>query len=179
MKYVALLRGIGPGNPNMRNDKLRAVFTSLGFSHVRSVISSGNILFESDETDIARLETDIERALQEQLGIPGKTIIRSLGELKELVARQPFGAQEHAAHSYQLVTFFKTPQPVTVQDSRIVALSSRDVCTSTDTTQEKTPNIMAWLERQFSKDITSRTFKTVQRIVAKQGEYNHNHEHYS
>ncbi|MBA3630747.1 MAG: DUF1697 domain-containing protein [Actinobacteria bacterium] len=40
--YVALLRGIGPSNPNMRNDRLRAVFEDLGFSNVRAVISSGN-----------------------------------------------------------------------------------------------------------------------------------------
>lgn len=29
-RYAALLRGIGPGNPNMRNDKLRGVFEGLG-----------------------------------------------------------------------------------------------------------------------------------------------------
>lgn len=39
--YVALLRGIVPLNPNMRNEKLRGVFEKLGFTNVRTVISSG------------------------------------------------------------------------------------------------------------------------------------------
>lgn len=49
-EYVALLRGIGPANPNQRNDKLRGVFEEFGFEDVRTV-SSGNVLFRSDSTD--------------------------------------------------------------------------------------------------------------------------------
>ena len=56
IKYVALLRGIGPGNPNMRNDKLRSVFEKLGFSNVKTVISSGNVLFESLLKNVNEIE---------------------------------------------------------------------------------------------------------------------------
>ena len=59
-KYIALLRGIGPGNPNMRNDKLCGVFEKLGFSNVTPVISSGNVIFESDEINKKTLELKIE-----------------------------------------------------------------------------------------------------------------------
>jgi uncharacterized protein (DUF1697 family) len=45
VKYVALLRGIAPTNPNMRNDKLRGVFEKLSFENVKTVISSGNVVF--------------------------------------------------------------------------------------------------------------------------------------
>lgn len=61
-KYVAFLRGIAPMNPNMRNEKLRTVMEDLGFSNVKTVISSGNILFESDEQNISKLEATIEAA---------------------------------------------------------------------------------------------------------------------
>ena len=44
MRYVALLRGIGPSNPNMRNERLRELFQKLGFQNVQTVISSGNVL---------------------------------------------------------------------------------------------------------------------------------------
>jgi hypothetical protein len=59
--YVALLRGIAPTNPNMRNDRLRGVFAELGFSNVRTVISSGNVLFETDSSAVRALETKVER----------------------------------------------------------------------------------------------------------------------
>jgi hypothetical protein len=43
MRYVALLRGIMPTNPNMKGEKLKAVFEGLGFSNVHTVIASGNV----------------------------------------------------------------------------------------------------------------------------------------
>lgn len=51
-KYVALLRGIGPSNPNMHGAKLRGVLEGLGFRDVQSVISSGNVIFSSDLTEL-------------------------------------------------------------------------------------------------------------------------------
>lgn len=45
--YVALLRGVTPTNPKMRNENLRGVCVGMGLSDVATVISSGNILFRS------------------------------------------------------------------------------------------------------------------------------------
>jgi len=47
VKYAALLRGMSPSNPNMRNEKLRSVLKALVLRMFQTVISSGNILFES------------------------------------------------------------------------------------------------------------------------------------
>jgi len=89
-KYVALLRGIGPSNPNMRNDKLRALFEKLGFSHVQTVLSSGNILFESRSKNAKKLEEAIEKALPKEFGFTSTTIIRSQAQLQKLVNKNPF-----------------------------------------------------------------------------------------
>ena len=168
MIYVALLRGIGPGNPNMRNDKLRAVFEGRGLSGVRSVISSGNIIFESDRTDTHTLEDEIQKALQTELGIGGGTIIRSQQELERIVAVKPFGNQTHNKEHYQLVSFLKRPFDGTIPDSPYIVHATKTyICTTTDTTATRTPDVMLQLEKLFSKDITSRTMKTVERIIAK------------
>ena len=58
--YVALLRGIGPTNPNMRNDKLCAAIESIGATDVRSVLASGNVVFSSTSRSTAALEQKIE-----------------------------------------------------------------------------------------------------------------------
>jgi uncharacterized protein (DUF1697 family) len=50
-------------NPNMRNEKLRGVFEGLGLTNVKTVISSGNVLFESPREDVPALEAEIEDAL--------------------------------------------------------------------------------------------------------------------
>jgi hypothetical protein len=107
MKYAALLRGIGPSNPNMRNEKLREVFQNLGFQNVQTVISSGNVLFESPARGVKALEAAIEEAIQEQLGFASTTIIRSHQQLRRLVDNDPFGGIEDTPTSRLNVTFLK------------------------------------------------------------------------
>ena len=166
MKYVALLRGIGPSNPNMHGGKLAGVLHELGFSNVQSVISSGNVIFESDSDDIAQLEATIQAAWPQKLGFTSMTIVRSQPQLQALVAKDPYKGLVHNRESYLLVTFFKTP-PEGLTKNYYTDLGVNALCSIIDTTVSKTPDFMGKLERRFSKDITSRTWGTIQRILAK------------
>lgn len=165
-----------PTNPNMRNDKLRAVFESLGFKNVRTVISSGNVLFETESTDVLKLETTIEQALGQQLDLTGTTtIIRSLSQLQDLLGRNPFKGAIHSREAYLTVTFLKNPTDVKLKfpykpdGKAFKLLGSHDqaIFSTVDLSAAKTPDLMSWLEKQFTKDITTRTYKTVERIVVK------------
>ena len=178
MRYVALLRGIGPGDPRMRNEKLRAVFESLGLKNVQSVIASGNIIFSAPRA--AGLEKQIEDALFEQLGFHSTTVIRSQTSLQQLIAHKPFGDAMHSTNQYLLVTFLKNKPlknkpdalpfklPLTTADGASVVLGydakANAVFTCTDATAVKTPDVMAYLEKQLGKAITSRSWNSVQRI---------------
>jgi uncharacterized protein (DUF1697 family) len=168
-KYVALLRGVTPMNPNMRNEKLRGVLEELGFNKVKTVISSGNVLFESHEVDIPKLETVIEAAWSDKLGFTSTTIVRNLDELKDLVAAAPFMSYEHGPATSLNVTFLKNiPSGATHLEGRgftVVAMSNREVCVVVNTLDSKTPDYMAKAERAFGKQITTRTWKTVERII--------------
>lgn len=173
MKYVALLRGIAPMNPNMRNEKLREVFEGLGFEDVKTVISSGNVVFASPETDAGTLEALIEKALPAKLGFESTTIIRSQAQLQELADLRPFGDREHTPMHNLNVTFLKDRSraiPLSprreVRGYQLLGMHDGAVFTVVDITSEKTPNLMAWLERQLGKQITTRTWKTVQRILS-------------
>jgi uncharacterized protein (DUF1697 family) len=170
-KYVAFLRGIAPSNPNMRNERLRGVFAGLGLAKVRTVISSGNVVFESAGT-AAGLEQQIETALWEQLGFHSTTIIRSQEDLERLAGHNPFDGLAHNRETYLLVTFLqrRTEQPGPPpwgndRPYQIVASYEREVCTLTNTAAVKTPDVMTQLEKWYGKDITSRTWKTVERIL--------------
>lgn len=175
IKYVAFLRGIAPLNPNMKNEKLRGVFEDLGFQNVRSVISSGNILFESDETDVAAMEATLEAAWPKRLGFNSTTIIRSQAELQKLANRKPFKDAEHSPKNYLLVTFFKHqtkikftfPYQPPGREYHLIGKADRALFSIIDTTGAKTPDLMSWLDRQFGKEISSRTWKTVQLILKK------------
>jgi uncharacterized protein (DUF1697 family) len=166
MKYVALLRGISPVNPNMHGEKLRGVLKGLGFDNVQTIISSGNVVFESPSKDVKKLEAMIEKAWPEKLGFKSTTIIRSQQQLKELVAQDPFKGAEHSRQSYLLVTFFKH-MPRGLKDNFYSQQGVNALCSVINTTMAKTPDFMAQLEKQFGKEITSRTWKTVHRILQK------------
>ena len=176
-KYAALLRGIGPGNPNMRNEKLREVSEGLGLENVQTVISSGNVVFEAESANASDLETSLEDAWTRELGFESTTLIRSQEELEALTDLKPFGDREHGRESYLLVTFAKHPLSVNFdlphqppdRDYWILGATDRELFTVTDTTSIGTPDVMAWVENKFGKEITSRTWLTVHRILKRMG----------
>lgn len=176
-RYVALLRGIAPSQPNNSNQQLREVVAGLGHERVESVLASGNILFRSPQTDVPQLERTIQQALVTELGIGGGTIVRELGELEELLDRDPFDGLVHGRGSYLVATFLKDGRepPTELPDDRdpLVKVVGFDpearafLAVIDNSVPGKTPNFMQWLERSYGKDITTRTWLTVQRIATK------------
>jgi uncharacterized protein (DUF1697 family) len=162
-------------NPAMSNANLRAVCQDVGLSNVSTVISSGNVVFETDTNDRAGLESTLEAAWPERLGFESTTILRSQAELEALVELAPFGDLVHGPGSYLLVTFskhplqveFDTPHHPADRDYQVVAATAGEVFTVTDTTSGGTPDVMVWVESQFGKQVSSRTWLTVGRILKK------------
>ena len=154
--YVALLRGIGPGNPNMTSAKFKAFFESLGFKNVSTVIASGNIVFDSPSTDGAKIEAKIEKPLPLQLGFNRAAIVRSKEELQRLAKKDPFKGIKDEKPNYLVVTFFKDRK--------------KELCTVLDLTDSDTPTFMTDIDRKHGKAVTTRTWKTVGRILKKMDE---------
>ena len=151
--YVAILRGIMPMNPNMRNEKLRSVFEGLGFLNVHTIISSGNVIFESNSKNIPLLELDIEKELANRLNIKSPAYIRSKKELKGIIRKDPFKGAEHNSKSYLIVSF-RRKRP-------------KEVFNNLDITKKETAKFMRDIDKKFGKDVTTRTWKTVERILKK------------
>ena len=89
-RYVALLRGVSP--LNLKMPELKACFESAGFVNVRTVLSSGNVAFDSALTDQAAIEAVAEEAMKQRLARAFYTIVRSTDELHGLLAVDPYAA---------------------------------------------------------------------------------------
>ncbi len=152
-QYAAFIRGIMPMNPNHANAKLRSVFEDLGFANVQTVISSGNVIFESGSKSPSALETKIEKALSDKLGISGAVHVRSKEELAHLIKKDPFGGKEHSRETYLITTFLKD--------------GPREIFNEISVTAGEPPKFMGDLEKDHGKNITTRTWKTVCRIFEK------------
>ncbi|MEO7414418.1 MAG: DUF1697 domain-containing protein [Opitutaceae bacterium] len=154
--YVALIRGVGPANPNMRNDKLGAVLEGMGCADVRPVLASGNLVFHSTSHSAANLEAKIEKAFNESLGLSSDVIVRTQAELAAIVTEDPFKGTEHGKKWYLIITFRKDRQP--------------PIFSKLDRSKINGPQFMTELEQRYGKHITTRTWNTVLKIAAQMAE---------
>ncbi|MGE7690393.1 DUF1697 domain-containing protein [Lysinibacillus sp. NPDC097214] len=92
--YIALLRGINVGGHNkIIMAELRNSLEQLGLQNVKTYIQSGNILFESDETE-ELLQTKIHEKIKEDFGVSSVVIIRTAEKIQQIVSQSPFSDQE-------------------------------------------------------------------------------------
>ncbi|MCM0622952.1 DUF1697 domain-containing protein [Lysinibacillus sp. OL1_EC] len=95
-KYVALLRGINVGGHNkLKMAELRDALQPLGLQNIRTYIQSGNILFESSESE-ELLQQQIQETIQTTFTITSTVIIRTAEEFCSIVNNCPFSDQDLA-----------------------------------------------------------------------------------
>ena len=89
-KYIALLRGINVGGKNkVPMAQLRLVFEEMGFSGVKTYINSGNVIFDSEISDIYELKSICEMAILNRFSLSIPVVIISATELYEIVNNAP------------------------------------------------------------------------------------------
>jgi uncharacterized protein (DUF1697 family) len=115
--HIALLRAINVGGRNLvAMADLRQLFTDLGFGEARTLLQSGNVVFESPQKADAELERQLEKEIGERLGVAADFIVRSANEWKKIVARNPFPKQAKEDPGHLLVSFLKSaPSTQTVR----------------------------------------------------------------
>jgi uncharacterized protein (DUF1697 family) len=90
MTYVALLRGINVGGNNqIKMADLKATFERLGLKSVKTVIASGNVIFQSGSKNEAKLTKDIEKAIQKDFKADIKVLLKNKEQLGKLVKAIP------------------------------------------------------------------------------------------
>ena len=110
MTHLALLRGINVSGKNMiKMPVLAGIFSDLGCKDVCTYIQSGNVLFNASKTVAAKIESRVEAAIQDQLGLSIPVIVRSGAEFSEAVAANPF--PEAVGSPKQLNLMFLKTQP--------------------------------------------------------------------
>ena len=96
-QWVALLRGVNVGGVTIRSAELAALLRDeLGFDGVRTVLASGNAVFETDAAPSARakLKSSIERALRTRFGYDAWIVLVTRAEVDKAIAAFPFDADD-------------------------------------------------------------------------------------
>lgn len=90
-RVVALLRAVNVGGTaKVVMSELCAVLGGLGFSGVRSLLQSGNVVFECAVPANAALEARLEATVAAQLGVKTECFVRNAREWNAIVANNPY-----------------------------------------------------------------------------------------
>lgn len=88
--HVALLRGVNVNGVSVRSAPLAAAFRRLGFSSVRTVLASGNVIFDGGDGPEPVIKAAIERALEEEFGYDAWIVLTRQSLLRAIIDAFPF-----------------------------------------------------------------------------------------
>jgi len=151
---------------NAKMPELKRAFETAGFRNVKTLLSSGNVLFDASRTSDALLQRKAEAAMTRVLGKEFLTIVRSVDSVRELLASNPYAGFDLAPESKCVVTFLRVPTekrpelPVTLDGASIVSMTDTEVF-SAYLPAPKGPVFMSLIEKTFGKELTTRTWDTV------------------
>ncbi|TPL27108.1 DUF1697 domain-containing protein [Mesorhizobium sp. B2-4-9] len=110
--YVALLYSIvlGEGRRVVMSD-LKAMAEGLGLKNVRTLVATGNLVFEAPATDVAGLEQRLEAAFKKAFGRHVDIIVRGAEDWLRLAAGNPFPAESAETGDQVAVRIMRKPVP--------------------------------------------------------------------
>ena len=155
---------------NAKMSELRECFEAAGFEDVKTVLSSGNVVFHARAASEHALEKKIEAAMKKHLDRTFMTIVRSVDDLREIIERDPYKRFKVSTGAKRVVTFLRDgPKknltlPIESEGATILALEDRAVFTAY-VPGPKGGAFMGVLERALGKDITTRTWDTVKKLA--------------
>jgi uncharacterized protein (DUF1697 family) len=174
-RNVAFLRGINVGGKNiLKMETVKQAFTELGFANVKTVLASGNVLFDSPIRAARNLTSTIETQLSSISGREIFVITRSQEYINELLKRNPFGKIKVTPQTRLYVTFLPNKSssrlklPHKVDRGNFVILSATDTevfSVLTVTTDYNSTDGMKILEREYGKKITTRNWNTIEKVA--------------
>ena len=111
--YIALLRGINvSGQKKILMAEFREMLSTNGFENVRTYIQSGNVVFESDQSDANELGIKMEGLIVKHYGFEVPTLILTPQAMEQAVAENPFIQNKDINDEETYFTFLKeSPLP--------------------------------------------------------------------
>lgn len=104
--HAALLRAVNvAGRNKVGMADLRELAAGLGLANARTLLQSGNLIFESSGRTPARLERLLEDAARDHLALETEVFIRTGKELASIVAGNPFPGEAKRDPARLLVMF--------------------------------------------------------------------------
>jgi len=167
-RYVAFLRGVSPMNAKMPD--LQRSLEAAGYADVRTLLSSGNVVFSTRATATVRLEPRVEVAIEAGLGRRFDTFVRDAAHLQGMLDADPYADFDLAPQAKRVVSFLRRPPdpgfvPPPGRDGACILKVIGAEVFSAYVPGPKGPVFMRLLERCFGTAMTTRTLDTVRKCA--------------
>lgn len=169
MPYLALLRGINVGGKaRLPMKALATIFAQAGAREIRTLVQSGNVIFEAAEPEliVAEVTTEIAKAY----GYPGRIVLRSAAEMQSAFLANPFaGAPLDTLHCYFLADWPKA-EAVNALDmqrspSDSFVVNGREIYLHLPNGMARTRLTNVYFDGNLGTLSTARNWNTVARLV--------------
>jgi uncharacterized protein (DUF1697 family) len=111
MKWAAMLRGINLGKRQLKKDELIAAAEALGYTGARTLLASGNLVFDAGDARPQAIERDLHASVEKLHGLKSDVFARNLAEIEKSIADNPFPDVARDRPSQLLVLFLRDPFP--------------------------------------------------------------------
>jgi uncharacterized protein (DUF1697 family) len=101
-RYAAFLRGVNVGGVNLKMAEVAKAFENAGFTNVRTILASGNVLLES-RCGVDAVRKKAEKALRDAFGYDAWVLAYDIDTVRAISENFPFEREVEGHHSY--VTF--------------------------------------------------------------------------
>jgi uncharacterized protein (DUF1697 family) len=91
-------------------EALKGLHTSLDLRDVQTYIQSGNVIFTSDNSNIAQVQQIIEDGFAQTFGFRVKVMVRSASEFNAIIENNPF-QNEPMRESNRIIALFLASDP--------------------------------------------------------------------
>ncbi len=115
---IALLRGVNVGGAKkVSMAELKAFIEALGFTEVKTLLQSGNVVFRAGSEAEADLEALLEAEGEKRLGLKTAWLVRDARQWRALIDANPFPKEAEAEGSRTLVTVGRTAMSAEALDA--------------------------------------------------------------
>ncbi|WP_026421848.1 DUF1697 domain-containing protein [Actinokineospora inagensis] len=171
--YIALLRGVNVGGrAKIAMADLRAVLTNLGYTDVRTLLQSGNAVFDATG-DEAEVEQAVEAALAGELGLTTRCLIRTGAQVRAVIEANPLAGLNDDGS--KMVAGFLSEMPgaeaaaafdPVALDPDNVRVGDRVVYQWCPDGISNAPTVGVFVERKWKVVLTGRNWNTVTKLAA-------------
>lgn len=168
--WVALLRGINVGKAKrISMADLRALLQGMGYSDVRTVLTSGNAVFTTASGAGGALGSSIAEGIEDELGVSCQVIVLASSELAKVVDENPFVAAGVSIDELHATFLAKPPAAARLAEVAREDVAPDEFAAGGKVLYTRLPNgvmgsrLPDW-EKVLGTTATARTWKTVLRL---------------